>query len=193
MSADTIFLATGVNISAKVAGIHWHYGTKSHPSELTAGYYNTSLRDGYVPIAQLLARYRMTLCCTCFDLLDSEEDESNPSGSPEGFLRQLIFAAREFGVPMTGENSSGSMNDSSMKQVIRNSRFYWYGGYEPSFSFNFLRMGKNLFDPHNWAQFTRFVKQMSDTKTFQAKLDFGRSELCLSSSEEACGRAFAYY
>ncbi|RWW71657.1 hypothetical protein BHE74_00020601 [Ensete ventricosum] len=63
MVADEIFLGTGVRISAKVAGIHWHYGTLSHPSELTAGYYNTIFRDGYLPIAEMFSRYRVALCC----------------------------------------------------------------------------------------------------------------------------------
>ncbi|KAI4963152.1 hypothetical protein ZWY2020_019648 [Hordeum vulgare] len=48
--ADAVFSGTGVTISGKVSGIHWHYYTCSHPSELTAGYYNTLLRDGYLPI-----------------------------------------------------------------------------------------------------------------------------------------------
>ncbi|KAJ7955514.1 Beta-amylase [Quillaja saponaria] len=36
-SAKSIFENTGVHISVKVAGIHWHYGTRSHAPELTAG------------------------------------------------------------------------------------------------------------------------------------------------------------
>ncbi|KAJ0570363.1 putative beta-amylase [Helianthus annuus] len=40
-SATSIFENRGVKISVKVAGTHWHYGTRSHAPELTAGYYNT--------------------------------------------------------------------------------------------------------------------------------------------------------
>ncbi|KAF5758075.1 putative beta-amylase [Helianthus annuus] len=40
-SATLIFENRGVKISVKVAGTHWHYGTRSHAPELTAGYYNT--------------------------------------------------------------------------------------------------------------------------------------------------------
>ena len=43
-----MFSASPVEVSVKVAGIHWHYGTRSHAAELTAGYYNTRHHDGYV-------------------------------------------------------------------------------------------------------------------------------------------------
>ncbi|XP_077212512.1 beta-amylase 3, chloroplastic-like [Tasmannia lanceolata] len=195
MAADTIFWATGVQISAKIAGIHWHYDTQSHPSELTAGYYNTSTRDGYLPIARLFGRYNVTLCCTGFDIQDSEEVPVSPNSNPERFLRQLIFAARMCGIPLSGENSVGRLDDGSVKQVLKSSKLYTDGVYEPSFSFNFVRMNKNLFDTRNWNHFTRFVRQMSDSRTFQAKLDFGASELCLSSASaaEEVRVAFAYY
>ncbi|XP_058095847.1 beta-amylase 1, chloroplastic-like [Magnolia sinica] len=194
MAADTIFWSTGAKISTKVAGIHWHYGTESHPSELTAGYYNTSIRDGYLPIARMLGRYRMTLCCTCFDVDDKEEEQMNPSSSPEGFLRQLIFAARMCGIPLTGENSVTRLDDASLKQVVKSSKLYTDSVHEPSFSFNFVRMNKNLFDARNWTSFTRFVRQMSDARPFRAKLDVGRKELCFSSTPaaEEVGVAFAY-
>ncbi|KAL1326395.1 hypothetical protein AAHE18_13G225400 [Arachis hypogaea] len=54
--AETIFRGTEVLISAEVAAIHWHYAIQSHPSELTAGYYNTFDRDGYLPIARLFSK-----------------------------------------------------------------------------------------------------------------------------------------
>ncbi|KAK6117373.1 hypothetical protein DH2020_048891 [Rehmannia glutinosa] len=45
-SAKSVFENTGVKISVKIAGIHWHYGTRSHAPELTAGYYNTRFEAG---------------------------------------------------------------------------------------------------------------------------------------------------
>lgn len=195
MASDAIFWGTGVKIAAKVAGIHWHYVTKSHPSELTAGYYNTSIRDGYLPIARMFARYRMTLCCSCFDIQDTEEEPMNPDSSPEGFLRQLILAARICGIPLMGENSIPRLDETSLKQVIKSMKIYSVDAYEPAFSFNFVRMNKNLFDPRNWNNFTRFVRHMTDPQTFQAKLDFRGSELCLSSTStaEELGVVFAYH
>nr|GEX60184.1 beta-amylase 3, chloroplastic [Tanacetum cinerariifolium] len=45
-SADSIFRGSGAILSGKIAGIHWHYKTRSHAAELTAGYYNTRHSDG---------------------------------------------------------------------------------------------------------------------------------------------------
>ncbi|KAG0452928.1 hypothetical protein HPP92_025592 [Vanilla planifolia] len=56
-AAAAVFHGTGTKISVKVAGIHWHYGTRSHAAELTAGYYNTYFRNGYMPIAEMIGRH----------------------------------------------------------------------------------------------------------------------------------------
>lgn len=179
MIADAIFSGTGVTISGKVAGIHWHYYTCSHPSELTAGYYNTLLRDGYLPIAQMFAKYKAALCCSCFDLRDTERTDSE--SSPEGTLRQLAGAAKMCGLPLNGENSMTRLDDASLNQVIRSSRLYSGRTSGTSFSFNYVRMNKSLFEFHNWNRFTKFVRQMSDARTFLARLYVRRGQQCLSS------------
>ncbi|CAM8903902.1 unnamed protein product [Rhodiola kirilowii] len=171
--AETIFRGTGVIMSAKVAGIHWHYSTQSHPSELTAGYYNTSTRDGLLPIARMLGRYGFTLCCTCFEMLDENVKQMNLISSPEGFLKQLLLAVRICNLPLEGENYTTWLDDESYEQVIRTSKLYSSSLDRPSFSFNFVRMDKNLFEYQNWVRFTRFVRQMSYTNIFRARLDFG--------------------
>ncbi|KAF9589520.1 hypothetical protein IFM89_025238 [Coptis chinensis] len=124
----------------------WHYGTESHPSELTVGYYNTSIRDGYLPIACLFGRYGVILCCVGFEMRDSEEKQMHPLSSSEGLLRQILLAARASDLPLDGENSA------------------------------------TLFERDNWTRFTEFVKQISHGSNFQAKRNFGGSELCLSTS-----------
>ncbi|WVZ72960.1 hypothetical protein U9M48_021340 [Paspalum notatum var. saurae] len=179
MIADAIFSDTGVTISGKVAGIHWHYYTCSHPSELTAGYYNTLLRDGYLPIAQMFAKYKAALCCGCFDLRDAEI--TNSESSPEGTLRQLAGAANMCNLPLNGENSVTRLDDASLNQVIRSSRLYSGRTSGTSFSFNYVRMNKSLFEFHNWNRFTKFVRQMSDARTFLARLDVRRGQHYLSS------------
>ncbi|XP_057968867.1 beta-amylase 1, chloroplastic-like [Malania oleifera] len=190
--ADTIFWGTEVNLSAKVARVHWHYGKKSHPSELTAGYYNTSTRDGYLPIARMFGRYGFTLCCTGFDKQDAEDKQTNPLGSPEGFLKQLLLAARICEIPLEGENSPGYLDDESFHRVLKVSKFYSNGLERPSFSFNFVRMDKNLFQYNHWIRFTRFVRQMSDASFVRATVAFG-GDSCMSyaSGASKIGIAFA--
>lgn len=183
--AETIFRGTKVSTSAKVAGIHWHYGTQSHPSELTAGYYNTSIRNGYLPVARMFGKYGFTMCCACFEMQDTDEQQMNPDSSPEGFLRQLLSSARVCDIPMEGENSATTLDDDSFRQVLKMSKFYSDGLKTPSFSFNFVRMDKHLFEYRNWVSFTRFVRQMSEANFFRAKLDFGGGDICLSSTSAA--------
>jgi beta-amylase len=96
--ATGIFRDTEAVISGKVAGIHWHYGTRSHAAELTAGYYNTRTRDGYAPIAQLFAKYGVILNFTCFEMRDLEQP-SHALCSPEGLVKQVAFATRTAGTP----------------------------------------------------------------------------------------------
>ncbi|KAF9605736.1 hypothetical protein IFM89_018132 [Coptis chinensis] len=159
-----------------------HYGTESHPSEFTAGYYNTFIRDGYLPIARLFGRYGVILCCVGFEMRDSEEKQMHPLSSSEGFFRQILLAARASDLPLDGENSTARLNNQSLQQVLKMSRFYSDGLDELFFSFNFVRMGQTLFERDNWTRFTEFVKQISHGSNFQAKLNFGGSELCLSTS-----------
>lgn len=168
--AETIFRGTEVHISAKVAAIHWHYVTQSHPSELTAGYYNTSNRDGYLPIARMFSKYGFSLCCSCFEMQDEVMKKINPDGSPEGFLRQLLLTARLCDISLEGQNFSTDLDDDGFAQVLKMSTFYSNGIEKRPFSFNFVRMGRNMFEPRNWDRFTRFVRQMSDRNIFRARL-----------------------
>ncbi|KAK9144037.1 hypothetical protein Syun_013437 [Stephania yunnanensis] len=193
MEAVTIFQCSGVGISAKLAGLHWHYGTESHPCELTAGYYNTSIRDGYLPIARMFRRYGINMCCTCLEMLDEEEKRTNPLSSPEGLLRQIMLAANKFRLPLEGENSAARFNDESLNQVLKMSKFYSGGHDGLLFSFNFMRMGQSLFDFHNWARFTQFVRQMQDDNNLAATRDFGRAELrTFSCGAEKVGSMYVY-
>lgn len=170
--AESIFHGTNVNMSAKMGRIYWHYDATSHPSELTAGYFNTSTRDGFLPIARVFSKYGFIMCCSGFELQDSDEKRTNPFSSPEGFLRQLLLAARMYDVPFEGENSTTGLNDAAFKQVLKMSKYYTDGRSRSAFSFNFSRMDKHMFEYQNWVRFTRFVRQMSDTSIFRSRLDF---------------------
>ncbi|TQD92772.1 hypothetical protein C1H46_021608 [Malus baccata] len=55
-AAKGVFQGSGAKLSGKIAGIHWHYGSRSHAAELTAGYCNTRHRDGYVPTARMFSK-----------------------------------------------------------------------------------------------------------------------------------------
>ncbi|KAL6566193.1 hypothetical protein OROGR_001808 [Orobanche gracilis] len=170
--AETIFRGNKVDMSGKVAEVHWHYNTQSHPSELMSGFYNTAIVDGLTPVVRMFGRYGFTICCTCFQMRDAQEQQLYPGTWPGSLLKQLVLAARMCDVPLEGQNYSTDLDDESFEQVLRMSKFCGDGLETPSFSFNFVRMDKNLFEPRNWVNFTRFVRQISAIGMFQADEDF---------------------
>ncbi|RWW90148.1 hypothetical protein BHE74_00000715 [Ensete ventricosum] len=74
----------------QVSGVHWWYKDDSHAAELTAGYYNLKVRDGYRTIARQLTRHDAILNFTCVEMRDSEQPEEAKSG-PEELVQQNFF------------------------------------------------------------------------------------------------------
>lgn len=66
-----------------MAGIHWWYKSRSHPAEMTAGYYNYYGHDGYAPIMKAVAQRDVWVAFTCIEMSDSENPDLRHC-SPEG-------------------------------------------------------------------------------------------------------------
>ncbi len=81
-----------MDVAIKVAGIHWWYKSRSHAAEMTAGYYNHLKRDGYAPIARMLAKRGVGLSFTCIEMSDDENPDPRHC-SPEGALLKAKFLA----------------------------------------------------------------------------------------------------
>lgn len=167
-AAETIFRGTGAKLSGKVAGIHWHYGSRSHPPELTAGYYNTRLRDGYLPIAQMFGRHGVVFNFTCIEMKDYEQP-ADAQCSPEKLIKQVVLATRKAGVPLAGENALPRYDEGAHNQILSNAslRLAEDGGnemVEPMCAFTYLRMNPQLFQNDNWRTFVSFVRKMSEGK-----------------------------
>ncbi|XP_042018621.1 beta-amylase 3, chloroplastic-like isoform X1 [Salvia splendens] len=157
-AANKIFQGTGAKLSGKVAGIHWHYKTRSHAAELTAGYYNTRHRDGYLPIARMMAKHGVVLNFTCMEMRDGEQpNEANCS--PEGLVRQVKMATKLAGTELAGENALERYDGGAFSQVLATSRSD--SGNALS-AFTYLRMNKRLFEAENWRNLVEFVKSMSE-------------------------------
>ncbi|KAL8201054.1 hypothetical protein R6Q57_012393 [Mikania cordata] len=157
-SADSIFRGYGAKLSAKVAGIHWHYKTRSHAAELTAGYYNTRHSDGYLPIAKMLAKYDAVFNFTCMEMRDNEQPQ-HAGCSPEGLVRQVKLAVKDAGVELAGENALERYDSGAYRQVQETSRSDSGSGL---CAFTFLRMNKRLFEAENWRELVNFVRSMSE-------------------------------
>ncbi|XP_058104139.1 beta-amylase 3, chloroplastic-like [Magnolia sinica] len=178
-AAEGIFRGTGAKLSGKVAGIHWHYNTRSHPAELTAGYYNTRHRDGYLPIARMMGRRGVVLNFTCMEMRNEQQPE-HANCSPEGLVRQVKTATKTAKTELAGENALERYDKGAYEQILATSRSDSGNGLS---AFTFLRMNKRLFEGENWRQFVAFVKSMSDggRKTGLSEYDSGKSDLYVGS------------
>lgn len=90
-----------MTICCQVSGIHWWYKTASHAAELCAGFYNPHNRDGYAPIADMLARHNAAFNFTCVELITTAQEDSFPEAmaDPEGLVWQVRgIKTRLFGV-----------------------------------------------------------------------------------------------
>ncbi|XP_075086597.1 beta-amylase 3, chloroplastic-like isoform X2 [Nicotiana tabacum] len=173
-SAEGIFRGTGAKLSGKVAGIHWHYNTRSHAAELTAGYYNTRHRDGYLPIARMFAKHGVVFNFTCMEMRDGEQPQS-ANCSPEGLVRQVKKATQIAGIELAGENALERYDGGGYAQVLATSRSESGNGLS---AFTYLRLKKRLFEPENWRNLVEFVKSMSEGgKTRLPECDTSRTDL----------------
>lgn len=157
-AAENVFQGTGAILSGKVAGIHWHYNTRSHAPELTAGYYNTRNRDGYLPIARMLAKHSVVLNFTCMEMRDGEQPES-ANCSPEGLVRQVMKATKTAEIQLAGENALERYDGGAFAQVLATSRS---GSGKGLSAFTYLRLNKRLFEADNWRNLVDFVRSMSE-------------------------------
>lgn len=157
-SAKAIFHNCGVKLSGKIAGIHWHYRSRSHASELTAGYYNTRFRDGYLPIAQVLAKHEVVFNFTCMEMKDREQPE-HANCSPEGLVHQVKMTTRPAGVQLAGENALERYDADAYAQVLATSRSDSGNGLA---AFTYLRMNKKLFKSDNLRHLVEFVRSMTE-------------------------------
>ncbi|CAK9329245.1 unnamed protein product [Citrullus colocynthis] len=158
--ASSIFKPSSVKISVKIAGIHWHYGTRSHAPELTAGYYNTRYRDGYTPMARMLARHGAIFNFTCIEMHDHEQPQ-DAQCAPEKLFRQVKLATRKVQVPLAGENALPRYDEYAHKQIVRASLLE---GDREMCAFTYLRMNTELFEEENWRRFVGFVHKMKGRK-----------------------------
>ena len=115
-----------LQLTLKIAGVHWWYRTRSHAAELTAGYYNAGDRCGYEPIIQLCREFNFGLTLTCVEMCDAQHPPETCC-SPQGLLNQIRRAATVAGVRLSGENALplfysgwGGVDEKGLDRVVQN-------------------------------------------------------------------------
>ncbi|TVU38712.1 hypothetical protein EJB05_12096 [Eragrostis curvula] len=166
--ANKVFLGCNVKLAAKVSGIHWWYNHPSHAAELAAGYYNLAgRRDGYAPIARVLARHDgAVLNFTCAEMRDEEQPEAAAS-SPERLVRQALSAGWREGVEVACENALSRFDRRGYNQMLLNARpngvVLISGGGGSALrvaAVTYLRLSDELLAGKNFRIFKTFVRKM---------------------------------
>jgi beta-amylase len=144
-------------LSIKLAGVHWWFKSRAHAAELTAGYYNTRERDGYIPIMKMLAKNDVGVSFTCVEMRDCEHPREGLC-SPEGLLNQVLSAASMFNVSVAGENALQRYDGNAFDKIAE-STFGQSAMAGRMDRLTFLRMGDMMVD--NWDAFAAFIKRLS--------------------------------
>ncbi|KAG6668184.1 inactive beta-amylase 9 [Carya illinoinensis] len=153
--AASTFSESAATVCGKIPLMHSWYKTRSHPSELTAGYYNTTTRDGYEVVAEMFARNSCKMILPGMDLSDEHQSRASLS-SPELLLADIKKACRKHGVEVCGQNSSASMAPGGFQQIKKNLL-----GENIVDLFSYQRMGAYFFSPEHFPSFTQFVRSLN--------------------------------
>ncbi|KAL8541190.1 hypothetical protein ACS0TY_002448 [Phlomoides rotata] len=152
----------GTCIAAKMSSIHWWYKTASHAAELTAGFYNSSNRDGYAAIMAMLNRHGAALCFTCsgMSMIDHSMDFSETLADPEGLFWQVLNAAWDAGIPVSSENSFACNEREGYSYLLDKSKPISDPDGRHFSSFTYPRLNPLLMERRNLIEFEWFVKRM---------------------------------
>ncbi|KAK8671083.1 hypothetical protein V6N13_037691 [Hibiscus sabdariffa] len=152
--ASSIFGDSKVDVYGKVPLMHSWYKTRAHPSELTAGFYNTASRDGYEAVAEIFARNSCKIILPGMDLSDEHQPHDSFS-SPELLLAQIQTTCNKHKVEVAGQNlASGAPG--GLEQIKKNML-----GENPIDLFTYQRMGAHFFSPEHFPSFTKFVRSLN--------------------------------
>ncbi|KAL3505788.1 hypothetical protein ACH5RR_031170 [Cinchona calisaya] len=156
--AASTFSDVPITVSGKIPLIQSWYKTRSHPAELTAGFYNTVNRDGYEGIIEMFSRNSCKIILPGMDLEDEHQPKETLS-SPELLIKQIISNCRKQGVQISGQNVMISGSPRGFEQIKNN-----LVGENAVDLFTYQRMGASFFSPEHFPSFTEFVRNLSQPK-----------------------------
>lgn len=133
-------------------------------AELTAGLYNTSARNGYLALCQVLARHSTGLVLTGGEMRDCEQP-SYALASPEALLLQLRATAASQQVPVTLCNLAERYDADALSELERKAfAGGCYAGIElgRADGLLFSAMGATMFEPSSWPAFKSWAGRVAE-------------------------------
>ncbi|GIM16354.1 hypothetical protein Vretimale_18986 [Volvox reticuliferus] len=154
-------LPPAIRLHAKLPSLYWWY-TDAHAPELTAGYYNTATRDGYMPIMHVLARNGVSVRLRGGELRGSEL-HTQAYCAPERQLAQQRTVAAALHVPVGLENLSERFDEGALSRLeaaLFDTSVHQGIELPQVQSLVFNRMCDSMFEPGNWTRFKEFVRRV---------------------------------
>ncbi|KAL2902195.1 Beta-amylase 8 [Bienertia sinuspersici] len=109
------------HIVVKIPAVYWWYRTPSHAAELTAGYYNPTNRDGYLPVFEILRKHSVTMKFVCpRSQINCQDDES--FSDPEGLSWQVLNSAWDCGLTVAGQNADPCFDKGEHIRMVETSK-----------------------------------------------------------------------
>ncbi|KAL9688863.1 hypothetical protein QQ045_033289 [Rhodiola kirilowii] len=153
--ASSIFSDKDVTVSGAIPLMHTWNRTRSHPAELTAGFYNTAARDGYEAVVEMFARNSCKMILPGMDLSDEHQPHVSLS-SPESLLAQIKSSCSKHSVKISGRNSSISQLPRGFQMIKKNLQ----NENVAMDLFTYQRMGAIFFSPDHFRAFTELVRSL---------------------------------
>ncbi|AED92597.1 Glycoside hydrolase family 14 [Arabidopsis suecica] len=153
--ASSAFSGIGVPLCGKLPLLHQWHKLRSHPSELTAGFYSSNGQDRYEAIAEIFAKNSCRMIIPGMDLSDEHQSPESLS-SPESLLGHIKTSCKKQGVVVSGQNSSTPV-PGGFERIVENLKDENVG----IDLFTYQRMGALFFSPEHFHAFTVFVRNLS--------------------------------
>lgn len=153
--ASEIFSPFKVEISGKIAGIHWLYKHPSHATECCAGYYNTNEQNFYLDVANLFKSVGATFDFTCMEIHTGDDINKPYQSDPEALVWQAKEAALKAGVKFAGENALPVGHWDGFEMILKKAKYLD--------SFCFLRFTEHLIS-QQYDDFKHFAHKMGKSQ-----------------------------
>ncbi|KAI3804641.1 hypothetical protein L1987_26342 [Smallanthus sonchifolius] len=168
--AASSFRDTTVKVSGKLPLVPSWYRSRSHPAEVTAGFYNTINRNGYEEIAKIFYKNSCGTILPGMDMLDEQQPNESFS-SPELLLAYIKDACRKHSVEVCGQNLNVAGTIKNFEQIKKN--LVAENGIE---LFLYQKMGSEFFSPENFPLFTAFVRSLNQLEVDSDDLGINEGE-----------------